>query len=135
MNAKELLDMIQEEMAPDYTILKALLFLEDGEAMAESGITDDDQEAVEELHSRLLEEQEECEHSINEWLFDAMSESAAETYYDQKLNELAEDVENYAELYFHGDSRHLEAKKVAALLLAYHVEAIDFDDAIERLKA
>ena len=56
MNAQDLLQMIEEVLADDYTRQAALAFLEDGAALAESGVTDDDQEIVEELHAQLTEE-------------------------------------------------------------------------------
>ena len=135
MDAEQLLEMIQEELEPEYTIQSAIAFLEDGRALTECGVTHDDQEAVEELHAQLLEEQEEYERSVNEWAFDALARSEAKAENNRSLGDLAQDVENYAYFYFAGNYRHLREKKVAALLLAYHAEAIDFDDAIERLKA
>lgn len=56
MNAQTILDMIKEELATEYSVIAALQYLEDGAALAESGITDDDQETVEELHAQLTEE-------------------------------------------------------------------------------
>jgi bacterioferritin (cytochrome b1) len=56
MNAQTILEMIKEDLASEYTIQAALYFLEDGNALAESGITGDDQETIEELHAQLTEE-------------------------------------------------------------------------------
>ena len=53
---KEIMIQIRESLGHDYDIETAIAFLEDGEAMAGCGITDEDIEVVDVLHDAFSSE-------------------------------------------------------------------------------